>query len=153
MVRLLFVLIDVVTSSWVNGVLKAKSNQKNLGTIKSSNLCTEIIEYSSPDDTAVCHPASIALPTFITNGVYDFKKLHSVAKVVAYNLNKIIDVNYYPTPEARCSNFSSFSAIIRSLNIISLVPFLTSPPSPHPPCVGIYLHDMCWREEGQGLCR
>jgi ribonucleoside-diphosphate reductase subunit M1 len=81
-----------------------KSNQKNLGTIKSSNLCTEIIEYSSPDETAVCNLASLALPTFIKDGVYDFKKLHDVAKVVAFNLNKIIDVNYYPIPEARKSN-------------------------------------------------
>ncbi|KAJ2913368.1 hypothetical protein MD484_g7041, partial [Candolleomyces efflorescens] len=82
----------------------SKSNQKNLGTIKSSNLCTEIIEYSSPDETAVCNLASLALPTFIKDGVYDFKKLHDVAKVVTFNLNKIIDVNYYPIPEARKSN-------------------------------------------------
>jgi ribonucleoside-diphosphate reductase subunit M1 len=82
----------------------AKSNQKNLGTIKSSNLCTEIIEYSSPDEIAVCNLASIALPTFITNGQYDFKKLHDVTKVVAFNLNRIIDVNYYAVPEARRSN-------------------------------------------------
>ncbi|KAH9480791.1 ribonucleotide-diphosphate reductase subunit rnr1 [Psilocybe cubensis] len=81
-----------------------KSNQKNLGTIKSSNLCTEILEYSSPDETAVCNLASLALPTFIVNGEYDFKKLHEVTKVVTYNLNKIIDVNYYPIPEARRSN-------------------------------------------------
>jgi len=83
----------------------AKSNQQNLGTIKSSNLCTEIIEYSSPDETAVCNLASLALPTYISNGKYDFNKLHSVAKTVAYNLNRIIDVNYYPIPEARRSNF------------------------------------------------
>ncbi|KAF9645789.1 ribonucleotide reductase alpha subunit [Thelephora ganbajun] len=82
----------------------AKSNQKNLGTIKSSNLCTEIVEYSSPDETAVCNLASIALPTFVSHGQYDFKKLHNVAKVVAFNLNRIIDVNYYPIPEARKSN-------------------------------------------------
>ncbi|TFY71562.1 hypothetical protein EVG20_g1448 [Dentipellis fragilis] len=81
-----------------------KSNQKNLGTIKSSNLCTEIIEYSSPDETAVCNLASLALPSFIKNGKYDFKKLHEVTKVVAYNLNKVIDINYYPIPEARKSN-------------------------------------------------
>ncbi|RDB14667.1 Ribonucleoside-diphosphate reductase large chain [Hypsizygus marmoreus] len=81
-----------------------KSNQKNLGTIKSSNLCTEIIEYSSPDETAVCNLASLALPTFITNGKFDFKKLHDVTKVVAFNLNRVIDVNYYPVPEARRSN-------------------------------------------------
>ncbi|KAJ3502396.1 hypothetical protein NLJ89_g8905 [Agrocybe chaxingu] len=81
-----------------------KSNQKNLGTIKSSNLCTEIIEYSSPDETAVCNLASLALPSFVANGEYDFKKLHDVTKVVTYNLNRIIDVNYYPIPEARRSN-------------------------------------------------
>ncbi|KAJ7078684.1 ribonucleotide reductase alpha subunit [Mycena epipterygia] len=82
----------------------SKSNQKNLGTIKSSNLCTEIIEYSAPDETAVCNLASIALPSFISNGKYDFKHLHAITKVVAYNLNRIIDVNYYPIPETRRSN-------------------------------------------------
>lgn len=76
-----------------------------MGTIKSSNLCTEIIEYSSPDETAVCNLASLALPSFIENGVYDFKKLHAVTKVITYNLNRIIDVNYYPIPEAKRSNF------------------------------------------------
>jgi len=81
-----------------------KSNQKNLGTIKSSNLCTEIMEYSSPDETAVCNLASIALPSFIRGNRYDFQKLHDVAKVVAFNLNRVIDVNYYPIPEARRSN-------------------------------------------------
>jgi ribonucleoside-diphosphate reductase subunit M1 len=81
-----------------------KSNQQNLGTIKSSNLCTEIIEYSSPDEVAVCNLASLALPSFIKNGVYDFQKLHDVTKVVAFNLNRVIDVNYYPVPEARRSN-------------------------------------------------
>jgi ribonucleoside-diphosphate reductase subunit M1 len=81
-----------------------KSNQKNLGTIKSSNLCMEIIKYSSPDETAVCNLASLALPSFIVNGKYDFQKLHDVTKVVAFNLNRIIDVNYYPIPEARRSN-------------------------------------------------
>ncbi|KAM0751270.1 hypothetical protein T439DRAFT_325421 [Meredithblackwellia eburnea MCA 4105] len=82
-----------------------KSNQRNLGTIKSSNLCTEIIEYSAPDECAVCNLASIALPTFVTaEGTYDFQKLHDVTKVVAFNLNRIIDVNYYPVQEARNSN-------------------------------------------------
>lgn len=85
-----------------------KSNQKNLGTIKSSNLCTEIIEYSSPDETAVCNLASIALPSFIEgtgpNKVYNFQRLHDVAKVVCKNLNRIIDINYYPVPSARRSN-------------------------------------------------
>lgn len=81
-----------------------KSNQKNLGTIKSSNLCTEIIEYSAPDEVAVCNLASIALPTYIVEGNYDFKKLHEVTKEVTYNLNKIIDINFYPVPEAKKSN-------------------------------------------------
>ncbi|GAA5883417.1 hypothetical protein JCM16303_003785 [Sporobolomyces ruberrimus] len=81
-----------------------KSNQKNLGTIKSSNLCTEIIEYSAPDECAVCNLASIALPSFIKDGVYDFQKLHDVVKAVAFNLNRIIDVNYYPVKEAENSN-------------------------------------------------
>ncbi|KAJ7643829.1 ribonucleotide reductase alpha subunit [Roridomyces roridus] len=82
----------------------AKSNQKNLGTIKSSNLCTEIIEYSSPEETAVCNLASIAVPRFISDGKYNFQHLHDIAKVVAKNLNRVIDVNYYPIPEARRSN-------------------------------------------------
>ncbi|TDL23158.1 hypothetical protein BD410DRAFT_827870 [Rickenella mellea] len=82
----------------------AKSNQQHLGTIKSSNLCTEIIEYSAPDETAVCNLASISLPAFIRGNKYDFQLLHKVAKVVAFNLNRIIDVNYYPVPEARRSN-------------------------------------------------
>ncbi|KAI0314074.1 ribonucleotide reductase [Amylostereum chailletii] len=81
-----------------------KSNQKNLGVIKSSNLCTEIMEYSAPDETAVCNLASLALPTFIRRGKYDFQKLHDVAKVVTFNLNRVIDVNFYPIPEARNSN-------------------------------------------------
>lgn len=85
-----------------------KSNQKNLGTIKSSNLCTEIIEYSSPEETAVCNLASIALPTFIegtgANKKYNFQRLHDVSKVVCKNLNKIIDINYYPVESARRSN-------------------------------------------------
>lgn len=81
-----------------------KSNQQNLGTIKSSNLCTEIIQYSSPEEVAVCNLASLALPTFIRGGKYDFQKLHDVAKAVTFNLNRIIDRNYYPVPEARRSN-------------------------------------------------
>ena len=85
-----------------------KSNQKNLGTIKSSNLCTEIMEYSSPEETAVCNLASIALPTFIEgtgpDKVYNFQRLHDVSKVVCKNLNRIIDINYYPVPSARRSN-------------------------------------------------
>lgn len=82
-----------------------KSNQKNLGTIKSSNLCTEIMEYTSPDEVAVCNLASISLPKFVNEGVFDFEKLHEVTRVITRNLNKIIDVNYYPIPEAQNSNF------------------------------------------------
>jgi ribonucleoside-diphosphate reductase alpha subunit len=82
-----------------------KSNQKNLGTIKSSNLCTEIMEYTSPDEVAVCNLASIALPKFITEeGTFDHQKLYEITKVVTRNLNKVIDVNYYPVPEAKYSN-------------------------------------------------
>lgn len=83
-----------------------KSNQKNLGTIRSSNLCTEIIEYTAPDEVAVCNLASLALPTFVdaARGEYDFGRLHEVTQVVVRNLNKIIDINYYPVPEAKKSN-------------------------------------------------
>ena len=81
-----------------------KSNQKNLGTIKSSNLCTEIIEYTAPDEVAVCNLASLALPKFIIDGKFDHQKLYEVTKVVTKNLNKVIDVNYYPVPEAENSN-------------------------------------------------
>ena len=82
----------------------SKSNQQNLGTIKSSNLCTEIMEYTSADEVAVCNLASINLSRFVENGKFDFKNLHSVTKVITRNLNKIIDINYYPVPEARNSN-------------------------------------------------
>merc|ERR1712217_405049 len=83
-----------------------KSNQQNLGTIHSSNLCTEIIEYTSPEEVAVCNLASIALPTFVNNAeqTYDFQRLYEVTKVATKNLNKVIDRNYYPVPEARNSN-------------------------------------------------
>ncbi len=81
-----------------------KSNQKNLGTIKSSNLCTEIMEYTSPDEVAVCNLASLALPKFVENGEFDHQKLYEISRVVTRNLNKVIDVNYYPIPEARNSN-------------------------------------------------
>ncbi|CAA9276189.1 MAG: Ribonucleotide reductase of class Ia (aerobic), alpha subunit [uncultured Cytophagales bacterium] len=81
-----------------------KSNQKHLGTIKSSNLCTEIIEYTAPDEVAVCNLASIALPKFVIDGKFDHQKLYEVTKVVTKNLNKIIDINFYPVPEARNSN-------------------------------------------------
>jgi len=82
-----------------------KSNQKNLGTIKSSNLCTEILEYTSPDEVAVCNLASISLPKFVSDGVFDFEKLHDVTRVITRNLNKIIDINYYPVKQAENSNF------------------------------------------------
>ena len=87
-----------------------KCNQKNLGTIKSSNLCCEITEYSDENETAVCNLASIALPAFIItdddgNVKFDYLKLHSVARTVTYNLNKVIDVNFYPTKKTERSNF------------------------------------------------
>jgi ribonucleoside-diphosphate reductase alpha chain len=82
-----------------------KSNQQNLGTIKSSNLCTEIIEYTGPDEVAVCNLASISLPYFVKgDGLFDLEKLYRVTKVVTRNLNKVIDRNYYPIPEAKVSN-------------------------------------------------
>lgn len=81
-----------------------KSNQQNLGTIRSSNLCTEIIEYTSKDEVAVCNLASIALPKFVTNGQFDFDRLAEITRVATRNLNKVIDVNYYPIPEAKNSN-------------------------------------------------
>lgn len=81
-----------------------KSNQQNLGTIKSSNLCTEIIQYTSPDEVAVCNLASIALPRFVINGQFDQQKLYEVTYEITKNLNKIIDNNYYPIEEARNSN-------------------------------------------------
>ena len=81
-----------------------KSNQKNVGTIKSSNLCTEIIEYSSPEETAVCNLASIALPMYVNKKTFDFKKLREVVKVAIRNLNRVIDINYYPTQETKTSN-------------------------------------------------
>lgn len=81
-----------------------KSNQKNLGTIKSSNLCTEIVEYTAADEVAVCNLASIALPRFVINGKFDHQKLFEITYVVTKNLNKIIDINYYPVPEAKKSN-------------------------------------------------
>ncbi|KAI9260753.1 ribonucleotide reductase [Phascolomyces articulosus] len=83
-----------------------KSNQKNLGTITGSNLCTEIIEYSAPDEVAVCNLSSLALPKFVNTETneFDFNKLHAVTKIVTKNLNKVIDVNYYPVPQAKKSN-------------------------------------------------
>ena len=82
----------------------AKSNQQNLGTIKSSNLCTEIIEYSDKNETAVCNLASLALPAFVENEGFNFEKLREVTKVAIRNLNRVIDINFYPTPETERSN-------------------------------------------------
>ena len=81
-----------------------KSNQKNLGTIKSSNLCTEIVEYTAPDEVAVCNLASIALPMFVEDGKFDHDKLYKVTYKATQNLNVVIDRNYYPVQEARNSN-------------------------------------------------
>jgi len=81
-----------------------KSNHQNLGTIKSSNLCTEIMEYTGPDEVAVCNLASIALPKFVADGKFDHQRLYEVTKVIVRNLNRIIDGNFYPVPEARNSN-------------------------------------------------
>ena len=83
-----------------------KSNQQNLGTIKSSNLCTEIIEYSDENETAVCNLASIALPAFVNKDAktFDYETLHEVVRIATYNLNRVIDINYYPTEKTRRSN-------------------------------------------------
>ena len=82
----------------------AKSNQQNLGTIKSSNLCTEIIEYTSPDETAVCNLGSLALPKFVENGRFNFEKLRSYTSILARNLDIVIDKTYYPTEKCSRSN-------------------------------------------------
>lgn len=82
----------------------SKSNQQNLGTIKSSNLCTEIIEYTDANEVAVCNLASLALPRFVTNGDFDFQKLYEVTYQVTRNLNRVIDHNYYPVEEAKYAN-------------------------------------------------
>ena len=86
--------------------INEKSNQKNLGTIKSSNLCTEIMEYTAPDEVAVCNLASVALNRFVDQekGVYKFKDLYNVVYRMTLNLNRIIDINYYPVIEAKNSN-------------------------------------------------
>jgi ribonucleoside-diphosphate reductase alpha chain len=85
----------------------SKSNQQNLGTIKSSNLCCEIVEYSDSNETAVCNLASIALPCFVNEKTkeFDYAKLHEVTKVVTNNLNRVIDINFYPTEKTKNSNF------------------------------------------------
>jgi len=83
-----------------------KSNHQHIGTVKCSNLCTEVIEYSSPDEVAVCNLASIAVNMFVnvSNKTFDFDKLKTVAKIVTRNLDKVIDVNFYPIPETKRSN-------------------------------------------------
>ncbi|MCH7505305.1 ribonucleoside-diphosphate reductase subunit alpha [PVC group bacterium] len=81
-----------------------KSNQKNVGVIKSSNLCTEIMEYTSADEIAVCNLASIAVPRFVENAIFNHQKLFEITEVVTRNLNRVIDENYYPVPEAEKSN-------------------------------------------------
>lgn len=81
-----------------------KSNQQNVGTIKSSNLCAEVLEYSDENETAVCNLASIALPTFVENAMFNYDKLVEVAGVITRNLNRVIDINYYPTEKTRKSN-------------------------------------------------
>jgi ribonucleoside-diphosphate reductase alpha chain len=81
-----------------------KSNQKNLGTIKSSNLCAEVLIYSSPEETGVCNLASICLPSYVCDNSFDFEKLHEITKVITKNLNKVIDKNFYPIEKARRSN-------------------------------------------------
>ncbi|KAF9992956.1 Ribonucleoside-diphosphate reductase large subunit [Entomortierella chlamydospora] len=108
--KLWFAIIEAQTETGTPFMLykdacNRKSNQQNLGTIKCSNLCTEVIEYSSPEEVAVCNLASISLPAFVTDSTtYDFKMLHKITKVITRNLNKVIDGNYYPVPEAKLSN-------------------------------------------------
>ena len=82
----------------------SKSNQQNLGTIRCSNLCTEIIEYTSPDEVAVCNLASIALPRFAIDGAFDHQKLYDITYIVTKNLNRVIDNNFYPVEEGKTSN-------------------------------------------------
>lgn len=85
-----------------------KSNQQNLGTIKSSNLCTEIVEYTSPEEIAVCNLASISLPAYVNEqNQFDFESLIKITRIITKNLNKIIDLNYYPVEEARYSNLKN----------------------------------------------
>ena len=83
-----------------------KSNQQNLGTIKSSNLCCEIVEYSSSTETSVCNLASLGLSSFVkSDGTFDYDELHRMTKIVTENLNKVIDINFYPTEKTRHSNY------------------------------------------------
>ena len=102
-------------------------NQKNLGVIKSSNLCTEIVEYSSPDEYAVCNLASIGLPRFVSNGEFDFQMLHKVTKTVTRNLDKIIDLNFYPLPETKKSNMRHRPAGIGVQGLLDVFAILKMP--------------------------
>jgi ribonucleoside-diphosphate reductase alpha subunit len=112
--KLFFAVIDSQIETGVPYMLykdacNGKSNQQNLGTIRSSNLCTEVVEYTAPDEVAVCNLASLALNKFVTEGedgamTFDHERLYNVTKVVTRNLNKVIDLNFYPVPEARKSN-------------------------------------------------
>jgi ribonucleoside-diphosphate reductase alpha subunit len=109
--KLWFAILTAQTETGVPYILfkdacNRKSNQNNLGTIRCSNLCTEIVEYTSPDEVAVCNLASIALPKFVENQQFDYEMLHKITKMVAYNLNQVIDESYYPIPEAKKSNFA-----------------------------------------------
>lgn len=93
-----------------------KSNQKNLGTIKCSNLCTEIVEYSSPDEIAVCNLGSIAVNMFVKpDKTFDFEKLKYITKVLTKNLNKIIELNYYPVPEVS----SSYNKLLQRFSFLT----------------------------------
>lgn len=104
--------IHLLTNQIENGKLyvmfkdacNEKSNQKNLGTIKSSNLCTEIVQYTDKNETAVCNLASISLPNFVDNDLFDHEMLRKVVQQITYNLNKVIDENHYPIKEAKVSN-------------------------------------------------
>jgi ribonucleoside-diphosphate reductase alpha subunit len=107
--------IKILNSQMENGVpyllfkdhINKKSNQKNIGIIKSSNLCTEIMEVSTPEETAVCNLASIALPTFVNNNTFDYKKLYEVVQIATYNLNRIIDITFYPIEKCKKSNLKT----------------------------------------------
>lgn len=107
--ELWFAILDAQTETGTPYMLykdhaNSKSNQQNLGTIRCSNLCTEIMEYSSPDEVAVCNLASLALPRFVHDGAFDHEALFQITKVVTRNLNRVIDRNFYPVEEARRSN-------------------------------------------------
>ena len=103
--------------------INIKSNQKNIGTIKSSNLCCEIVEYTSPDEIAVCNLVSICLPMFVkydeekTSYDFNFEELHKVSKIVCKNLNKVIDVNYYPVESIHFSSYNLFLLLLNSLEL------------------------------------